>query len=110
MLTQDLNQKPIEAYFKGMKLYAKAMTFGDEIRYQDGNQLDKFSHNFLLLTQPTINALTIQRYLDTTESFGFSQFVTLSPVTLATIQSLLHPYKPIKESLRMMSAPIDLLL
>lgn len=109
-MIQDLNQKLMEAYLKGIKLYAKAMTFGDEIRYQDGNQLDKFSHNFLLLTQPTINALTIQRYLDTTESFGFSQFVTLSPVTLATIQSLLLPYKPITESLRMMSAPIDLLL
>ena len=110
MLSKDFNQGLIDAYFKGMKLYAKAVTFDREIRYHDGKQLDKFSHNFLFLTQPTINALTIQRYLDTTKSFGFSQFVTLSATNLAAMQSLLLPYKPITESLMMMSASIDLLI
>ncbi len=110
MVQNNFNQKLIHTYFKGIKLYAKAMPFDDEIRYQDGNQVDKFSHNFLLLSQPTINPLTIRRYLDTTKSFGFSQFVTLSPDTQATIQSLLLPHTPIKESLMMMSAPIELLL
>jgi N-acetylglutamate synthase-like GNAT family acetyltransferase len=110
MLNKDPNQMLIDAYFKGIKLYAEGMPFDDAIRYQDGNQLDKFSNNFLLLSQPTINAHTIQRYLDTTKSFGFSQFVTLSPITLATIQSLLLPHTAITESLMMMSAPIDLLI
>ena len=66
MLKKDFNQRLIDAYFKGIKLYAKAMPFDDEIRYQDGKQLDKFSHNYLLLSQPTINPLTVRRYLDTT--------------------------------------------
>ena len=110
MLNKDINQRLIDAYFNGITLYAKTIPFDDEIRYQDSKQLDKFSHNFLLLSQPTIKALTIQRYVDTTKSFGFSQFVTLSPINLATIQSLLLPHTPIIESLMMMCAPIDLLL
>jgi GNAT superfamily N-acetyltransferase len=83
--------------------------YDHDTRYHDGNQLDKFSHNFLWLSQTPLNLSTIQRYLDTTKAFGFSQFVTLSPVTLSSIQSLLHSYKPITESLMLMSAPIDLL-
>ncbi len=110
MLYKDINQRLIDAYFNGIALYAKAMPFEDEIRYQDGNQLDKFSHNFLLLSQTTMHPNTIQRYLDTTKSFGFSQFVTLSPITQAAMQSLLLPYKPITESLMMMSVSIDLLI
>ncbi len=110
MLNKDPNQMLIDAYFKGINLYAKVMPFDDAIRYQDVNQVEKFSHNFLFLSQPTINPNTIQRYLDTTKSFGFSQFVTLSPITLAAIQSLLLPHTAITESLMMMSASIDLLI
>ena len=110
MLTKNFNQKLIETYVKGINLYAKAVPFDHDTRYHDGNQLDKFSHNFLWLSQTPLNPSTIERYLEATKSFGFSQFVTLSPVILASIQSLLHPYKPITESLMMMSAPIDLLM
>ena len=110
MLTKAFNQKLIETYFKGINLYAKAVPFDDDTRYHDGNQLDKFSHNFLWLSQTPFNPSTIERYLEATKSFGFSQFVTLSPDTLSFIQSLVHPYKPITESLMLMSAPIDLLL
>jgi GNAT superfamily N-acetyltransferase len=110
MLTPDLNQKLMEAYLKGINLYAKAVPFDHDTRYHDGNQLDKFSHNFLMLSQTPLNPTTIERYLEVTKSFGFSQFVTLSPDTLSSIQSFLHPYKPITESLMLMSAPIELLL
>jgi GNAT superfamily N-acetyltransferase len=110
MLNKDINQRLIDAYFNGITLYAKIIPFDDAIRYQDVNQVEKFSHNFLFLSRPTINPNTIQRYLDTTKSFGFSQFVTLSPINLAAIQSLLFPHKPIMESLMLMRAPIDLLL
>jgi GNAT superfamily N-acetyltransferase len=100
----------MEAYLKGIGLYAKAMPFDQDVRYQDDKQLDKFSHNFLLLSQNPIHEDTIQRYLDTTKAFGFSQFVTFSPVIQASIQSALLPYHPILESFMLMSAPIDVLL
>ena len=64
----------------------------------------------MLLSQNPINADTIKRYLDTTKAFGFSQFVTFSPVIQASIQSSLLPYHPILESFMFMSAPIDVLL
>jgi ribosomal protein S18 acetylase RimI-like enzyme len=63
-----------------------------------------------LLSQNPIHSTTIQRYLDTTKEFGFSQFVTFSPVIQASIQSALLPYHPILESFMLMSAPIDVLL
>ncbi len=100
----------MEAFLKGIGLYAKAMPFDQEMRYQDDKQLDKFSHNFLLLSQNPNHSTTIQRYLDTTKAFGFSQFVTFSPVIQASIQSALLPYHPILESFMLMSAPIDVLL
>jgi ribosomal protein S18 acetylase RimI-like enzyme len=95
---------------KGIGLYAKAIPFDREMRYQDDKQLDKFSHNFLLLSQNPIHEDTIQRYLDTTKAFGFSQFVTFSPVIQASIQSSLLQHHPILESFMLMSAPIDVLL
>ena len=110
MVKKDLKTNFIEAYMKGIGLYAKATPFDQDVRYQDDKQLDKFSHNFLLLSQNPIHSTTIQRYLDTTKAFGFSQFVTFSPVIKASIQSILLPYKPITESLMLMSAPIDILL
>ena len=110
MVKIDFNDKLMIAYLKGIGLYAKATQFDQEIRYQDDKQLDKFSHNFLLLSQNPIHEDTIQRYLDTTKAFGFSQFVTFSPVIQASIQSALLPYKTITESLMLMSAPIDALL
>jgi N-acetylglutamate synthase-like GNAT family acetyltransferase len=100
----------MEAYLKGIGLYAKATPFDQDVRYQDDKQLDKFSHNFLLLSQNPNHSTTIQRYLDTTKAFGFSQFVTFSPVIQASIQSALLPYHPILESFMLMSAPIDVLL
>jgi ribosomal protein S18 acetylase RimI-like enzyme len=110
MVKKDLKSNLIKAYLKGIGLYAKAMPFDQDVRYQDDKQLDKFSHNFLLLSQNPIHPDTIQRYLDTTKAFGFSQFVTFSPVIQASIHSILLPYKPITESLMLMSAPMDVLL
>jgi GNAT superfamily N-acetyltransferase len=110
MVKIDLKSKLIEAYLKGIGLYAKAIPFDREMRYQDDKQLDKFSHNFLLLSQNPNHSMTIQRYLDATKAFGFSQFVTFSPVIQASIQSSLLPYHPILESFMFMSAPIDILL
>ena len=110
MVKKDFKYRLMEAYLKGIGLYAKAMPFDQDVRYQDDKQLDKFSHNFLLLSQNPIHEDTIQRYLDTTKAFGFSQFVTFSPVIQASIQSALLPYKTITESLMLMSAPIDALL
>jgi GNAT superfamily N-acetyltransferase len=63
-----------------------------------------------LLSQKPIHPDTVQRYLDTTKAFGFSQFVTFSPVIQAFIQSSLLRYHPILESFMFMSAPIDVLL
>jgi ribosomal protein S18 acetylase RimI-like enzyme len=110
MVKIDFNDKLMIAYLKGIGLYAKALPFDQEIRYQDDKQLDKFSHNFLLLSQNPIHEDTIQRYLNTTKAFGFSQFVTFSPVIQASIQSALLPYRPILESFMLMSAPIDVIL
>jgi N-acetylglutamate synthase-like GNAT family acetyltransferase len=110
MVKKDFKYRLMEAYLKGIGLYAKAMPFDQDVRYQDDKQLDKFSHNFLLLSQNPIHEDTIQRYLDTTKAFGFSQFVTFSPVIQASIQSALLPYHPILESFMLMSAPIDVLL
>jgi spore maturation protein CgeE len=110
MVKKDFKYRLMEAFLKGIRLYAKATQFDQEIRYQDDKQLDKFSHNFLLLSQNPIHPDTIQRYLDTTKAFGFSQFVTFSPVIQASIQSALLPYHPILESFMLMSAPIDVLL
>ena len=110
MVKKDFKYRLMEAYLKGIGLYAKAMPFDQDVRYQDDKQLDKFSHNFLLLSQNPNHSTTIQRYLDTTKAFGFSQFVTFSPVIQASIQSALLPYRPILESFMLMSAPIDVLL
>ena len=110
MVKIDFKSKLLEAYLKGIGLYAKAISFDREMRYQDDKQLDKFSHNFLLLSQNPNHSMTIQRYLDATKAFGFSQFVTFSPVIQASIQSSLLPYHPILESFMLMSAPIDVLL
>jgi N-acetylglutamate synthase-like GNAT family acetyltransferase len=110
MVKKDFKYRLMEAFLKGIGLYAKAMPFDQEMRYQDDKQLDKFSHNFLLLSQNPNHSTTIQRYLDTTKAFGFSQFVTFSPVIQASIQSALLPYHPILESFMLMSAPIDVLL
>ena len=110
MVKKDFKYRLMEAYLKGIGLYAKAMPFDQDVRYQDDKQLDKFSHNFLLLSQNPIHEDTIQRYLDTTKAFGFSQFVTFSPVIQASIQSSLLRYHPILESFILMSAPIDVLL
>ena len=110
MVKKDFNYRLMEAYLKGIGLYAKAMPFDQDVRYQDDKQLDKFSHNFLLLSQNPNHSTTIQRYLDTTKAFGFSQFVTFSPVIQASIQSALLPYHPILESFMLMSAPIDVLI
>ena len=110
MVKKDFKSKLMESYLKGIGLYAKATPFDQEIRYQDDQQLDKFSHNFLFLSQNPIHPDTIQRYLDTTKAFGFSQFVTFSPVIQASIQSILLLYHPILESFMLMSAPIDVLL
>jgi N-acetylglutamate synthase-like GNAT family acetyltransferase len=110
MVKKDFKYRLMEAYLKGIGLYAKAMPFDQDVRYQDDKQLDKFSHNFLLLSQNPNHSTTIQRYLDTTKAFGFSQFVTFSPVIQASIQSALLPYHPILESFMLMSAPIDVLL
>ena len=110
MVKKDFKYRLMEAYLKGIGLYAKAMPFDQDVRYQDDKQLDKFSHNFLLLSQNPNHSTTIQRYLDTTKAFGFSQFVTFSPVIQTSIQSILLTYKPITESLMLMSAPMDVLL
>jgi GNAT superfamily N-acetyltransferase len=110
MVKIDFKSKLLEAYLKGIGLYAKAIPFDQDVQYQDDKQLDKFSHNFLLLSQNPNHSTTIQRYLDTTKAFGFSQFVTFSPVIQASIQSSLLPYHPILESFMLMSAPIDVLL
>jgi GNAT superfamily N-acetyltransferase len=110
MVNIDFNDKLMIAYLKGIGLYAKATPFDQDVRYQDDKQLDKFSHNFLLLSQNPIHPNTIQRYLDTTKAFGFSQFVTFSPVIQASIQSALLSYHPILESFMLISAPIDVLL
>ena len=110
MVKKDFKYRLMEAYLKGIGLYAKAMPFDQDVRYQDDKQLDKFSHNFLLLSQNPNHSTTIQRYLDTTKAFGFSQFVTFSPVIQASIQSALLPYRPILESFMLMSAPIDVIL
>jgi GNAT superfamily N-acetyltransferase len=110
MVNIDFKSNLLEAYLKGIGLYAKAIPFDQDVRYQDDKQLDKFSHNFLLLSQNPNHSMTIQRYLDTTKAFGFSQFVTFSPVIQASIQSSLLPYHPILESFMLMSAPIDVLL
>jgi GNAT superfamily N-acetyltransferase len=110
MVKEDFKYRLMEAYLKGIGLYAKAMPFDQDVRYQDDKQLDKFSHNFLLLSQNPNHSKTIQRYLDATKAFGFSQFVTFSPVIQASIQSSLLPYHPILESFMLMSAPIDVLL
>jgi GNAT superfamily N-acetyltransferase len=110
MVKKDLKSKLMESYLNGIGLYAKATPFDQDVRYQDDQQPDKFSHNFLLLSQNPIHSTTIQRYLDTTKAFGFSQFVTFSPVIQASIHSILLPYKPITESLMLMSAPMNVLL
>jgi ribosomal protein S18 acetylase RimI-like enzyme len=110
MVKKDFKYRLMEAYLKGIGLYAKATPFDQDVRYQDDKQLDKFSHNFLLLSQNPNHSTTIQRYLDTTKAFGFSQFVTFSPVIQASIHSILLQHKPITESLMLMSAPMDVLL
>jgi hypothetical protein len=110
MVKKDFKYRLMEAYLKGIGLYAKALPFDQDVRYQDDQQLDKFSHNFLLLSQNPNHSTTIQRYLDATKAFGFSQFVTFSPVIQASIQSVLLSFKPITESLMLMSAPMDVLL
>ena len=109
-MKKDFKSKLMESYLKGIRLYAKATPFDQDVRYQDVQQPDKFSHNFLLLSQNPIHSTTIQRYLDTNKAFGFSQFVTFSPVIQASIQSVLLPFKPITEFLMLMSAPMDVLL
>jgi ribosomal protein S18 acetylase RimI-like enzyme len=110
MVKKDFKYRLMEAYLKGIRLYAKPTPFDQDVRYQDDQQLDKFSHNFLLLLQNPIYSMTIQRYLDTTKAFGFSQFVTFSPVIQASIQSSLLQHHPILESFMLMCAPIDVIL
>jgi hypothetical protein len=62
MIKIEFNDKFMNAYLKGIGLYAKANPFDQDVRYQDDKQLDKFSHNFLLLSQNPNHSTTIQRF------------------------------------------------
>ena len=57
----------IEAYFKGVRIYAKPSLFVNKTQYEDDNQRDKYSHNFIYLSQPTFNPETIRDYFQVTQ-------------------------------------------
>jgi hypothetical protein len=45
----------------------KPSLFVNETQYEDDKQRDKYSHNFIYLSQPTFNPETIRDYLQVTQ-------------------------------------------
>lgn len=100
----------IDAYFKGISLYAEMSLFENYQRFHDPNQIDKYSHNFLFLNNQPIHHALITNYIALTKSFGFTQWVTFSPQHQDQLISYLHAHQPSVETLVMMAAPITTLL
>lgn len=110
IMDQLLTQSLMDAYFKGMALYAKISPFENHQRFHDPNQIDKYSHNFLFLNNQPIHHSLITNYIALTKSFGFTQWVTFSQQHQHQLLSYLHAHQPSVETLVMMAAPITTLL
>lgn len=100
----------MDAYFKGIALYARISLFENHQRFHDPNQIDKYSHNFLYLHNQPIHQSLITNYIALTKSFGFTQWVTFSPQHQDQLLSYLQTHQPSVETWVMMAAPINTLI
>jgi len=109
-MDQLLTQSLMDAYFKGIALYARISPFENHQRFHDVNQIDKYSHNFLYINKQPIHHSLIMNYIALTKSFGFTQWITFSPQQQDELLTYLRTHQPSVETWVMMAAPINTLL